>query len=78
MVQCRKQKDHVVPVISDGTNDALALKEADIELPMGIQGSKVDKECSDIVLFDDNFASVVTVLSYNVSRGSATHTNPTS
>ncbi|TYH03968.1 hypothetical protein ES288_A09G261200v1 [Gossypium darwinii] len=62
MVQCLKQKGHVVAFTGDGTDDAPALKEADIGLSMGIQGTEAAKESSDIVILDDSFASVATVL----------------
>ncbi|KAI8009791.1 putative calcium-transporting ATPase 13, plasma membrane-type [Camellia lanceoleosa] len=62
MVQCLKQKGHVVAVTGDGTNDALTLKEADIGLSMGILGTEVARESSDIFILDDNFGFASTVL----------------
>ncbi|XP_030973907.1 putative calcium-transporting ATPase 13, plasma membrane-type [Quercus lobata] len=62
MVKCLRQKGYVVAVIGDGTNDALALKEANVGLSMGIQGTEVAKEMLDIVILDNNFASVARVL----------------
>ncbi|OEL13270.1 Calcium-transporting ATPase 12, plasma membrane-type [Dichanthelium oligosanthes] len=59
LVQRLKQKGHVVAVTGDGSNDAPALKEADVGLSMGIQGTEVAKESSDIVIMN-NFDTVVT------------------
>jgi len=64
MIRCLKEEGHVVAVTGGGTDDALALKEADIELSMGIRGTEVAKEGSKIVILDDNFISVVTMLSW--------------
>lgn len=67
LVKALKKIGHVVAVTGDGTNDAPALHEADIGLSMGIQGTEVAKESSDIIILDDNFSSVVKVVRWGRS-----------
>ncbi|KAI6689764.1 hypothetical protein NL676_026592 [Syzygium grande] len=67
LVQALRKGGEVVAVTGDGTNDAPALHEADIGLAMGIQGTEVAKESSDIIILDDNFASVVKVVRWGRS-----------
>ncbi|KAK9933858.1 hypothetical protein M0R45_021032 [Rubus argutus] len=74
LVQCLKEKGHVVAMVGVGTNDAPALKEADVGIALGTSSNEVARESSDIIMWDGNISFSVTIIGcgrciyYNIQK----------